>query len=151
MATLDSLKQALRQKVTTTTSSQKQPLSDTQYNAGFDILVRGSGWMTYQDFIIPQLSQLVAPLFNSRTHISALEIGPGPKSVLGYLPGHLKHKVRKYTAFEPNDLFATSSEQWLCSTSKTGSSPPCLESPPDICRSPFVLQDNIGCFPCWRR
>lgn len=144
MATLDSLKRALRQKVRATASSPKQPLSDTQYSAGFDILVRGSGWMTYQDFIIPQLSQLLAPLFSSRIHISALEIGPGPKSILGYLPGRLRGKVRRYTAFEPNGLFATRLEEWLCSTSKTESPLPCLESPPDIHRIPFVLKDNIG-------
>src|SRR5437763_1447931 len=144
MATLASLKQALRQKVKATASSSKQPLSDAQYSAGFDILVRGSGWMTYQDFIIPQLSQLLASLFNSRINISALEIGPGPKSLLGYLPGRLKRKVRKYTAFEPNSLFATRLEEWLCSTSKTESPLPCLENPPNIHRIPFVLQDNLG-------
>jgi hypothetical protein len=97
MATLDSLKQALWQKVKATTSCPEQPLSNKQYSAGFDILVGGSGWMTYQDFIIPQLSQLLAPFFNSHTHISVLEIGPGPKSILGYLPGHLRRMVRKYT------------------------------------------------------
>jgi len=144
MATLDSLKWALRQKATATASPSKQPLSDTQYSAGFDILVRGSGWMTYQDFIIPQLSQLLAPLFNSRTHISALEIGPGPKSVLGYLPGRLRRKVRRYATFEPNGLFATRLEEWLCSTSETESPLPCLESPPDIHRIPFVLDSNTG-------
>lgn len=90
MATLDSLKQAFRQKAKTTASFPKEPLSDIQYSAGFDILVRGLRWMTYQDFIIPQLSQLLAPLFNSHIHISALEIGLGPKSFLGYLPGRLR-------------------------------------------------------------
>ena len=144
MATLDSLKQALRQKAKATASSPKQPLSDTQYSAGFDILVQGSGWTTYQDFIIPQLSQLLTPLFNSRIHISALEIGPGPKSLLGYLPARLRRKIRKYTAFEPNGLFATRLEEWLCSTSKTESPLLCLENPPDIHRIPFVLQDNRG-------
>lgn len=144
MATLDSLKRALRQKAMATASSPKQPLSDTQYSAGFDIMVQSSGWMTYQDFIIPQLSQLLAPLFNSRSHILALEIGPGPKSLLGYLPGHLRRKVRKYTAFEPNGLFATRLEEWLYSTFETESPLPCLESPPDIHRVPFDLEDNIG-------
>ncbi|RDL36265.1 uncharacterized protein BP5553_06877 [Venustampulla echinocandica] len=143
MATLDSLKQALREKAKATASSPKQPLSATQYSAGFNILMRGSGWITYQDFIIPQLSQLLALLFNSRIHISALEIGPGPKSILGYLPGRLKRKVRKYTAFEPNGLFATRLEEWLYSTSETESPLPCLENPPNIHRIPFVLQ-NIG-------
>ena len=142
MATLDSLKWALRQKATATASSPKQPLSDTQYSAGFGILVQGSGWITYQDFIIPQLSQLLAPLFNSRIQISVLEIGPGPKSVFGYLPGRLRQKVRRYAAFEPNGLFATRLEEWFCSTSE--SPLPCLESPPDIHRIPFVLDSNTG-------
>jgi hypothetical protein len=143
MATLDSLKRALRQIAKATASSPKQPLSDTQYGAGFDILVRDSGCITYQDFIIPQLSQLLGSLFISRTHISALEIGPGPKSLFGYLPAHLRRKVRKYTAFEPNGLFATRLEEWLCSTSETESPLPCLDGPPDIHRVPFVLKDNI--------
>jgi len=141
MVTLDSLKLALREKAKATESSSKQPLSDTQYCAGFDILVRDSGWMTYQDFIIPQLSQLLTPLFNSRIHISVLEIGPGPKSLLGYLPGRLRRNVRKYTAFEPNGLFATRLEEWL---SETESPLPCLENLPNIHRTPFGLQDNIG-------
>jgi hypothetical protein len=97
--------------------------------------------MTYQDFIIPQLSQLLAPLFNSRIYISVLEIGPGPKSLLGYLPGSLRRKVRKYTAFEPNGLFATSLEEWLCSTAETESPLPYLENSPNIHQIPFVLQD----------
>ena len=144
MATLDSLKQALRQKAEATATSPKQPLSDTQYSAGFDILVRGSGWMAYQDFIIPQLTELLDPLFISRIHVSALEVGPGPKSPLGYLPGRLRQKVKKYTAFEPNGLFATRLEDWLCSTAETESPLPCLENRPNIHRIPFVLQDNIG-------
>ncbi|KAF2469596.1 phosphoribosyl transferase domain protein [Lindgomyces ingoldianus] len=144
MATLDSLKHALRQKAKATASSPMQLLSDTQYSAGFDILMQGPGWMTYQDFIIPQLSQLLAPLFNSRIHISALEIGPGPKSVLGYLPSRLRQKVRRYTAFEPNGLFAKRLEEWLCSTSETESPLPCLKTPPGIHGIPFALQDSIG-------
>lgn len=142
MATLDSLKWALRQKVTVMGSSPKQPLSDIQNDAGFDTLLRGPGWMTYQDFIVPQLLELLAPLFNSRINISVLEIGPGPKSVLGYLPGCLREKVRRYAAFEPNDLFATRVHKWLCSTSEMESPLPCLESPPDIHRIPFDLNGN---------
>ncbi|KAL8364725.1 hypothetical protein RB595_003826 [Gaeumannomyces hyphopodioides] len=144
MATLDSLKRALGQKAAATAASPKQSLSDPQYSAGFDILMRGSGWATYRDFIIPQLSQLLAPLFNSRTHISALEIGPGPKSIFGHLPGHLRRKIGRYAAFEPNGLFATRLEEWLHSTSSTESPLPCLERPPDIHRSPFVLDSSTG-------
>lgn len=93
MITLDCLEQALGHKATAATSSPRQPLSDSQYCAGFDIL-RSSGRMIYHDFIIPQLTQLLAPLFNSRLHVSALEIGPGPESVLGHLPSHLRCKIR---------------------------------------------------------
>ena len=119
MATLDSLKWALRHKATAMGSSPKPPLSDTQYSTGFNILVRDSERIAYQDFIIPQLSQLLTPLFDSRAHISVLEIGPGPKSVLGYLPRRLRRKIRRYVAFEPNSLFATRVEDWLCSISET--------------------------------
>lgn len=142
MTTFDSLKSALRHEATAMESSLKQPLSDTQYSAGFDILLQGSEWTTYQNFIIPQLSQLLAPLFDSRTHISVLEIGPGPKSVLGYLPGRLRQKVARYVAFEPNSLFATRVKEWLCPTSETDSPLPCLESPPYIHRVPFALNKN---------
>ncbi|KNG81352.1 phosphoribosyl transferase domain protein [Aspergillus nomiae NRRL 13137] len=140
MATLNSLKEALKQKATAT-PSLKQSLSDTQYSAGFDILARGS---EYQDFIIPQLSQLLDPLLNSRVRISVLEIGPGPKSVLGYLPRGLRQKIKSYAAFEPNDLFATRVQEWLCPSLETESPLPCLAGPPDIHRMPFVLNSDIG-------
>lgn len=143
MATLDSLKIALRHKATATALGLRRPLSDQQYNAGFDILAHGAGWTTYQNFIIPQLSELLTPLFNSRISFSVLEIGPGPKSVLGYLPDGLRRKIRRYTAFEPNGLFATRLEESLCSTSKTESPLPCVERPSDIRRIPFVLGDSI--------
>ncbi|MCJ1284134.1 hypothetical protein MMC26_003465 [Xylographa opegraphella] len=144
MATLESLKQALREKAKGMASSPTQALSAKQYRAGFDIVIRDLGWMTYEDFIIPQLSQLLAPLFEARHHISVLEIGPGPKSVFGYLPHHLRRKVRRFTAFEPNGLFAASLAEWLCSTSETESPLPCLENLPNIHRIPFVLQDRVG-------
>ncbi|KAI0097341.1 phosphoribosyl transferase domain protein [Nemania sp. FL0031] len=137
MATLDSLKRALRQKAPGTA---KQRLSDAQYSAGFDLLVRGSA--TYQDFVIPQLSQILTPLFNTRTEISVLEIGPGPKSVLGFLPGRMKWKIWKYDAYEPNFLFATSLEEWLCPLAKKESPLPGLGNTPDIRRIPFVLDSR---------
>ncbi|KAJ6178107.1 hypothetical protein N7519_008568 [Penicillium mononematosum] len=139
MATLGSLKWALRQKATEKGSCSKQPLSDLQYSAGFDTLVRDSEWMTYQDFIIPQICQLLTQLFSSRTRISVLEIGPGPKSVLGHLPSHLRQKVKRYSAFEPNSIFATKVQKWLCPQSDMESPLPCLESAPDIYRMPFIL------------
>lgn len=142
MATLDSLKMALRQKATALASSQTQPLSDTQYIAGFEVLMQGPGWATYQDFIIPQLSQLLASLFNSRISVSVLEIGPGSQSVLGHLPVNLRRKIRKYSAFEPNIVFAARLEEWI--SNETQHPFPCLESSPDIHRICFSLDSNTG-------
>ncbi|KAG4279183.1 hypothetical protein FPRO04_13657 [Fusarium proliferatum] len=142
MATLDTLKQTLRQTARATASCATQPLSHAQYSAGFDILMQGSGWMTYQNFIIPQLSSLLDRLLNSRVHISVLEIGPGPKSVVGYLPHHVRHKVRRYVAFEPNDLFATRLDDWFHPTSGTEPPLPCLERRPDIHRMPFAPDND---------
>ncbi|KAL7820895.1 hypothetical protein V8C26DRAFT_419191 [Trichoderma gracile] len=87
MATLEALREALRQKATSPT----KPLTDEQYSAGFDILLHGPGWTSYQDFIVPQLTQLLTPLCNSRACVSVLEVGPGPKSMLGHLPDDLRH------------------------------------------------------------
>jgi adenine phosphoribosyltransferase len=142
MATLDALKRVFRRKATATASSPIQPLSDSQYSAGLDVLARGSGWTTYQDFVVPQLCLLLGPLFNSRIHISVLEVGPGPESVLGYMPGHLRQKIRRYVAFEPNDLFATNLEKWLCSDREKESPLPNLERAPDIRRSRFTMENE---------
>ncbi|KAJ4243060.1 hypothetical protein NW757_011591 [Fusarium falciforme] len=119
MATLDFLKKALREKGTATSSTTPR-LSDSQYLHGFSILARGSN--AYQDFIIPQLAQL-APLVNSDSPISVPEIGPRPKSILGYLPEHLRKKIGKYSALEPNQLFdgtkkAREAVQWVYDAEK---------------------------------
>ncbi|GAB1315514.1 Phosphoribosyl transferase domain protein [Madurella fahalii] len=142
MATLDSLKLALRRKVGATAPPTNHPLSDEEYSAGFDILTQGLGWTSYEDFVIPHLSRLLAPLFDSRVRVSVLEIGPGPKTVLGYLPDRMRRKIRKYTALEPNGLFATRLEKWLCPTSQGAPPLPCLESQPDIHRIPFVADSE---------
>lgn len=145
MATLDCLKQALSQNADAQTSSARQPLSDSQYSAGFDVLLRNSGRLIYDDFIIPQLNQLLTPLVNSRPDISVLEIGPGPESILGYLPGHLRRKIKKYTAFEPNGLLVKRLKESLrpISIQKSLSPFPSLEDPPNIHEIPFVLEDKI--------
>lgn len=120
-----------------------QPLSDGEYKDGFDIMIQGSGWIIYQDFIIPQLSRLLTPLLNSRDCISVLEIGPGPKSILAHLPSLLRQKIGRYTAFEPNDLFATALEKWLCSNSETELLFPRLKSSVNIYRVPFSIHGEI--------
>lgn len=141
MATLDSLKSALRQRAATATQALP-PLSEAQYSAGFDMFVKESGWATYQDFIIPQLSQLVAPLLNRRVRLSVLEIGPGPKSVFGYLPEQQRQKITKYVAYEPNTLFAARLEEWFQSGSELVPPLPCLKTSPEIRHTPFALDGN---------
>ncbi|KAJ4258208.1 hypothetical protein NW762_008355 [Fusarium torreyae] len=141
MATLNTLKRALRQKLDNTTSLTRA-LSNAQYSDGLDLLVHDAGLEVYQDFVIPQLSLLLAPLFNSRNQISVLEIGPGPKSV-GHLPSPLKPKIGKYTAFEPNLLFAARLEEWLNVSSEAGSSLPCLKSIV-VHRKPFSLNSGTS-------
>lgn len=143
MATLNSLKRALKAKTAGSVATQN-PLSEAQYSAGFGLLTQGPGWNAYEDFVVPQLSQLFSPLFDSRLQISILEIGPGPKTVLAYLPDSLRRKIKGYTALEPNGLFATALEERLHpSPGGAESSLPCLESPPRIHRVPFVVEDKM--------
>ncbi|KAK8066806.1 phosphoribosyl transferase domain protein [Apiospora hydei] len=113
MASLTSLIETLKQRANCTDPPFTQPLSDAQYSDGFDSISQGAGWSTYQNFIIPQLNRALTPLFNSRDRVSVLEIGPGPKSVLGYLPGHQRQKITRYTAFERSELFATRLENLI--------------------------------------
>ncbi|KAF4451669.1 hypothetical protein F53441_5348 [Fusarium austroafricanum] len=134
MTTLDSLKTNLRNKARAISSGPKQSLSHAQYSAGFDVFAQGLKTTTYESFIMPQLKHL----FESYIKISVLEIGPGPKSVLGALPHHSKCKIERYVAFEPNDLFAESLEKWLSPSSATESPLPCLKHSPIIHRTPFT-------------
>ncbi|CAG8118900.1 unnamed protein product [Penicillium salamii] len=129
MATLNSLKRTLRQNSLEGAPTQRLRLSDGQYSDGFSILAKGRESMMYKDFIIPQLCHLLPPLFHLRASISILEIGPGPESVLFYLPEYLRQRITKYTAFEPNKLFAKRLEARLGSSTGTGSSMPGLDSP----------------------
>ncbi|KAL7966209.1 hypothetical protein HDV63DRAFT_413225 [Trichoderma sp. SZMC 28014] len=143
MATLHSLELALRQAANGA-SYKKQPLSDAQYSAGFSFFTNDSGWTAYQNFIIPQLSKVLAPLFKSRSRVSVLEIGPGPKSVLAHLPRQLRQKIKRYVAYEPNKLFATNLQEWLSFSAEGGPPLPCLESLPDIRRVPFILESDAS-------
>jgi hypothetical protein len=122
MVTLESLKQRLEYAPTEIQSShqpaQMSPLSDAQYSTGFDAL---AGQMAYRDLIIPQLSSLLEFLLETRTSVSVLEIGPGPKSILGRLPGHLQRRIGEYSAFEPNELFASRLEESLRRPGSEGS------------------------------
>lgn len=118
-------------------------MSDTEYKAGFDLLLLGT--TTYRDFIVPQLSRLLVPLSRSRTSLSVLEIGPGPKSILGSLPDHLRQRIKRFTAFERNGLFSAELEQWLRATPETEPPFPCLKHTPDIRQRPFILRSSTAC------
>ncbi|ETS80722.1 hypothetical protein PFICI_08251 [Pestalotiopsis fici W106-1] len=138
MATLNELKKALWLKADSITPLPRQVLSEYQYATGFELLARDPEWATDESFMA-QLSQLLGPLFGSRTGISVLEIGPGPKSVLGHLSQEMRSRIKRYTAFEPNTLHATRLEAWL-SDCRGGECPlPRLRSEPIIHRAPFEM------------
>lgn len=113
MATLSELKRALREVSTT-----KPPLSKGQYNAALEQSMQVAQW-TPDESLIPQLSQLLAPLLNSRTSISVLDIWPGPKSILAELPDHLRRKISVYTAVGLNATYFERLSDWLASPEKT--------------------------------
>ncbi|KAF2655870.1 phosphoribosyl transferase domain protein [Lophiostoma macrostomum CBS 122681] len=144
MATLDSLKQFFKLKDILGPDVKIEVLSNEEYRAGFDIFVQESGNTAYREFIIPHISQLLADQSNHEPNLSLLEIGPGPKSVLGYLPLHLRQKVKNYTAYEPNDLFVRSLTEWLaCDPQPENSSPLSgLEKKPVIHQVPFEPQED---------
>ncbi|KAG4438454.1 hypothetical protein IFR05_006064 [Cadophora sp. M221] len=140
MATLDLLKQVLRRTAKAMTTISKQPLSDSQYSTGVASLKQGS--TAYEIFIVPQLTELLTPLFNLRAQISILEIGPGPTSVVGYLPGDMRSKITEYVAYEPNGPFASSLEESLAPTAGKEFVFPGLHTPVQIHRIPFEVESN---------
>jgi hypothetical protein len=71
MATLEYLLRALVEKAKEIAPSSTQPLSDAQYSAGFDNLLRGLGQTTYQDFITPELLPTSASPELRGTHLGA--------------------------------------------------------------------------------
>lgn len=137
MATLEYLKRALRDAAKDVTSTLT--LSQAEYSAGFEILLRESGWMNYQEFIVPELCRVLASLPDHNNDISVLEVGPGPESVIGYLPANLRSKIKKYTAFEPNQLFAARLKAWLISPTEKEFRFPGLSDSPNIRQIPFEL------------
>ena len=130
MATLQHLKGKLGSTTSLMATSSRKTLSDSQYRTSFDIMVQGS--TCYQEFTFPQLARLLASLLDSKDRISVLEIGPGPRSVLGGLPDYQRRKIELYEAFEPNQLFAESLEAWLLVDTKGKLRFPSLRSPPTI-------------------
>jgi hypothetical protein len=98
----------------------KQPLFRTQYSNGFGVVRDGSCGI-YQEFTFPELSKLLA---KHKTPISLLEIGLGPKSIVGYLPEQQRRIIQRYTLYEPNSVFAARVEVWLGHTIERGDAPP---------------------------
>jgi adenine phosphoribosyltransferase len=144
MATLDSLKRKLRRaaaEIEPSQPAQMSPLSDAQYSAGFDSFKTQTA---YRDFITPQLSSLLESLLETRPSVSILEVGPGPKSVLGRLPVHLQRRISRYAAFEPNRLFASKLEESLRDGDEVGGALPCLATSPDIQTIPFPPEEKLG-------
>jgi hypothetical protein len=144
MATLSSLKDAL-----TCTGAEARPtstaarlLTEGEYNAGFDLLMRGSGSQIYENFIVPELLKLFEPLIKSRNHVSVLEIGPGPRSVLAHLPAHVKLNFKRYTAYEPNSESAASLLSTFDTNSETEPDLPGLAHAPIIHQEPFLEHEN---------
>jgi phosphomevalonate kinase len=144
MATLNSLKKALTNDLVATPpqATQARLLSEGEYNAGFDLLMRGSRRQIYEGFIIPELLNLLAPLVKARNCVSILEIGPGPRSALAHLPAHVKLKIKKYTAYEPNIEAAASLIRRFDSKSENDPDFPCLEEAPIIHQNPFLAYDK---------
>ena len=58
----------------------------------------------------------------------------------------MRRKIGRYVAFEPNELFASSVEKWLCDRKLAETDRPlsCLKSPPYIRRIPFDLDSDDG-------
>ncbi|CAK4032710.1 phosphoribosyl transferase domain [Lecanosticta acicola] len=142
MATLNFLKSSLE---AVAEDVQKLALSDEQYSLGLDIVLQGTHSDTYRQFIVPQLSRLFARLSISQTSISILEIGPGPKTVLGLLPHHLRRRVKRYVAFEPNAVFAANLAEFLAPKQEKDKPLPRLHTPADIRAGKFTIhQDAPG-------
>ncbi|KAF2014458.1 hypothetical protein BU24DRAFT_423394 [Aaosphaeria arxii CBS 175.79] len=143
MATLDTLKRALRQIAPTFASSRDGRLSDADHKAGLEIIKNESGSLIYRDFIIPQLNRQLDYLLKSRSDISVLEVGPGPRTVFADVPIYLRRAIRKYDAYEPNKLFSASLTEWINAGTEADPTLPALKSPPCIRQSPFDPENEV--------
>ncbi|KAM0497115.1 hypothetical protein ACHAP8_007016 [Fusarium lateritium] len=138
MATLDALRIALWQQIPSQASTQV--LSDDQYQEGFNLFLHHNGWNNYRNFVIPKLSQLLHSHLQSQKDVSVLEIGPGPTSVLGYLPIQIRQQITSYNAYEPNHVFAGQLKDWLYPTKDSSPFPSLCTSSIHI--EPFT-QDTV--------
>jgi hypothetical protein len=73
MADFNDLSQDFRNLAIGSTTSLQKPLYSAQYSVGLDFLVQVPGWVTYREFLIPQLSELLVPLYASHISTSVSE------------------------------------------------------------------------------
>ncbi|KXT07558.1 hypothetical protein AC578_10193 [Pseudocercospora eumusae] len=140
MATLEQLKSALRDAAA---FSSKEALTDRQYSDGFELFLQDPGLSNYDTFVVPQLSKSISDFTKTKHSISILEIGPGPKTMLGQLPVALRRKIKTYVAFEPNNIFAGKLEEYLRPKQEEDTPFPYMASKPIIIRLPFTAdRDN---------
>ncbi|OAK96956.1 hypothetical protein IQ06DRAFT_296891 [Phaeosphaeriaceae sp. SRC1lsM3a] len=126
MKDLELLKQALRDAAKETSNNK---LTEVDYEDGFSLLASPPNNKIYDDFISPKLQETLTPLFASRNKLSVLEIGPGPRTILALLPENIRRKVGRYTACEPNALFAATFERSLAFEMKEACALPGLDNP----------------------
>jgi hypothetical protein len=104
--TLAELEKALKSEFAKQSFTISASLSDAQYSDGFQVVSASPKDGIYADFVLPRLESILTSNSCSIEGLSILEIGPGPESVLTCLPHHLRKAVKKYTAYEPNHVFA---------------------------------------------
>ncbi|KAF7193447.1 Adenine phosphoribosyltransferase [Pseudocercospora fuligena] len=131
MATLEQLKDALRKAAV---SASKETLTHRHYSDGFELFLQHPGLSNYDTFVVPQLSKSISDVTKTKHSISILEIGPGPKTVLGQLPVALRRKIKKYVAFEPNEISASELERYLQLKQEEDTPFPYMAGKPDIIR-----------------
>lgn len=124
--TLAELKQTLRNEFAPRSLSTSISLSDAQYSAGFQEVSPSPEHGIYANFVLPQLRSILTSITNK--HVSVLEIGPGPDSVLTHLPYNLRTCIERYTAYEPNHLFAEKLKSSLDAGVDSGKALPSLRS-----------------------
>ncbi|KAF2754343.1 hypothetical protein EJ05DRAFT_457152 [Pseudovirgaria hyperparasitica] len=138
MTTLEDVKKHLRLEADAYMPFNRRPLTDEEYGNGFAIIRNGSGALIYENFIVPQLSRVTSYLLKFQTSLTCLEVGPGPRSVLGALPLDVRRSITKFDVFEPNVLFALELQEWLEPT--TGIDPPF----PSLCDKSTIHVERFG-------
>ncbi|PVH93019.1 hypothetical protein DM02DRAFT_697746 [Periconia macrospinosa] len=142
MSSLYGLKESLRKEANILPASVKRLFTQKEYCTVSKHLLENQVSAIRREFIVPQLSQVLSQLLQSRRFLSVLEIGPGPNTVLGLLPEHLRRGIGKYITFEPIEECADQLEKHLQHPSESQDLFSCLRSPPVINRTRFLPGEN---------